>query len=130
MQFSTQGQSFFLGVLHYRQRTSVEEYMIPQRVSHKAMRQMILASDKADRQAALDKLLAMQREDITELFQQLVFLSSKFWCGILSFHISQTSFTTLLLQSKLSRIMDGLPVTVRLLDPPLHECSPQSGPAQ
>ena len=48
---------------------------------------MILAADKADRQAALDKLLAMQREDITELF----------------------------------RIMDGLPVTVRLLDPPLHE---------
>ena len=60
---------FFLGVLHYRQRTSVEEHMIPQRVSHKAMRQMILASDKTDRQAALDKLLAMQREDITELFQ-------------------------------------------------------------
>ena len=30
-----------------------------------AMRQMILASDKADRQAALNKLLAMQREDIS-----------------------------------------------------------------
>ena len=28
------------------------------------MRQMILAADKSDRQAALDKLLAMQREDI------------------------------------------------------------------
>jgi pyruvate,orthophosphate dikinase len=48
---------------------------------------MILATDKADRQAALDKLLAMQREDITQLFS----------------------------------IMDGMPVTVRLLDPPLHE---------
>ena len=35
------------------------------------MRQMILASDKTDRQAALDKLLAMQREDITELFRSL-----------------------------------------------------------
>ncbi|CAE7844634.1 ppdK [Symbiodinium necroappetens] len=57
-----------------------------------AMRQMILASDKTDRQAALDKLLAMQREDITELF----------------------------------RIMDGLPVTVRLLDPPLHEFIPHT----
>ena len=53
----------------------------------KAMRQMILAADKAERQSALNKLLAMQREDITELF----------------------------------KIMDGLPVTVRLLDPPLHE---------
>ena len=36
---------------------------------------MILASDKTDRQAALDKLLAMQREDITELFRSFgVFL--------------------------------------------------------
>ena len=45
--------------------------MSHQRVSLKAMRQMILASDKTDRQAALDKLLAMQREDITELFRSL-----------------------------------------------------------
>ena len=58
----------------------------------KAMRQMILAADKAERQSALNKLLAMQREDITELF----------------------------------KIMDGLPVTVRLLDPPLHELLSQS----
>ena len=57
-----------------------------------AMRQMILASDKTDRQAALDKLLAMQRADIVELFH----------------------------------IMDGLPVTVRLLDPPLHEFIPHT----
>ncbi|CAE7299109.1 ppdK [Symbiodinium sp. CCMP2456] len=57
-----------------------------------AMRQMILAADKSDRQAALDKLLAMQREDIVELF----------------------------------KIMDGLPVTVRLLDPPLHEFIPHT----
>ena len=33
-----------------------------------AMRQMILATDEADRRQALDKLLVMQREDITELF--------------------------------------------------------------
>ncbi|CAE7041151.1 ppdK [Symbiodinium natans] len=52
-----------------------------------AMRQMILASDQRERKEALHKLLFMQREDITELFE----------------------------------IMNGLPVTVRLLDPPLHE---------
>ncbi|CAJ1401036.1 unnamed protein product [Effrenium voratum] len=57
-----------------------------------AMRQMILAADEADRKAALEKLLVMQREDITELF----------------------------------RIMEGRPVTVRLLDPPLHEFLPHS----
>ncbi|CAE7680859.1 ppdK, partial [Symbiodinium pilosum] len=55
-----------------------------------AMRQMILAADRTERQAALDKLLAMQREDITQLFS----------------------------------IMEGLPLTVRLLDPPLHEFLP------
>jgi pyruvate,orthophosphate dikinase len=27
------------------------------------------------------------------------------------------------------RAMDGLPVTIRLLDPPLHEFLPQEGPA-
>eukprot|EP00438_Fugacium_kawagutii_P021530 Skav233415 [mRNA] locus=scaffold892:187065:191585:+ [translate_table: standard] len=57
-----------------------------------AMRQMILATDEADRRQALDKLLVMQREDITELF----------------------------------KIMDGNPVTVRLLDPPLHEFIPHT----
>lgn len=34
-----------------------------------AMRQMILASDTKDRKDALHRLLFMQREDITELFQ-------------------------------------------------------------
>ena len=53
---------------------------------------MILATDEADRRQALDKLLVMQREDITELF----------------------------------KIMDGMPVTVRLLDPPLHEFIPHT----
>ena len=57
-----------------------------------AMRQMILATDEADRRQALDKLLVMPREDITELF----------------------------------KIMDGMPVTVRLLDPPLHEFIPHT----
>ena len=58
------------------------------------MRRMILASDETDRRQALDKLLVMQRDDITELF----------------------------------KIMDGMPVTVRLLDPPLHEFIPHLGP--
>ncbi len=57
-----------------------------------AVREMILAEDKAGREAALAKLLPMQRSDFEELF----------------------------------RIMRGLPVTVRLLDPPLHEFLPHS----
>jgi pyruvate,orthophosphate dikinase len=57
-----------------------------------AMRQMILAESEAGRRAALEKLLPMQREDFTELFE----------------------------------IMAGLPVTIRLLDPPLHEFLPKT----
>ncbi len=57
-----------------------------------AVREMILAEDKAGRKAALEKLLPMQRSDFEELF----------------------------------RVMRGLPVTVRLLDPPLHEFLPHS----
>ena len=57
-----------------------------------AVREMILAETKSGRQAALDKLLPMQRADFEELF----------------------------------RVMKGLPVTVRLLDPPLHEFLPHS----
>ncbi len=55
-----------------------------------AMREMILASDEAGRKAALAKILPMQRDDFTELFE----------------------------------IMAGQPVTIRLLDPPLHEFLP------
>jgi len=53
---------------------------------------MILADDTAGREAALAKLLPMQRGDFHEIF----------------------------------KIMDGLPVTIRLLDPPLHEFIPHS----
>ncbi|HCD62920.1 MAG TPA: pyruvate, phosphate dikinase, partial [Alphaproteobacteria bacterium] len=56
------------------------------------MREMIMATDTAGRQAALDRLLPMQRRDFIELFE----------------------------------IMSGLPVTIRLLDPPLHEFLPHS----
>ncbi len=57
-----------------------------------AMREMIIAADTAGRRSALEKLLPMQRQDFSELFE----------------------------------IMSGLPVTIRLLDPPLHEFLPHS----
>lgn len=57
-----------------------------------AMREMIFADQDRDRQAALDRLLPMQRADFVELFETMV----------------------------------GLPVCIRLLDPPLHEFLPQS----
>ena len=55
-----------------------------------AVREMILSDDEKSRRAALAKLLPMQRNDFTELFE----------------------------------IMEGRPVTIRLLDPPLHEFLP------
>ncbi|MBW2136749.1 MAG: pyruvate, phosphate dikinase [Deltaproteobacteria bacterium] len=54
------------------------------------VQEMILAEDREERQAALDRLLPFQKQDFKEIFQ----------------------------------IMDGLPVTVRLLDPPIHEFLP------
>ncbi|MEO1293376.1 MAG: putative PEP-binding protein, partial [Pseudomonadota bacterium] len=56
------------------------------------VRALILAETEAERQAALDQLLPMQRADFEELFE----------------------------------IMRGLPVTIRLLDPPLHEFLPKA----
>jgi pyruvate,orthophosphate dikinase len=55
-----------------------------------AVREMILAEKKEDRQAALAKLLPYQREDFVGIFKAL----------------------------------KGLPATIRLLDPPLHEFLP------
>lgn len=57
-----------------------------------AMREMILAETREERERALAKLLPMQREDFVEIF----------------------------------RVMDGLPVTIRTLDPPLHEFLPHT----
>lgn len=57
-----------------------------------AVREMIVADSRDEREKALAKLLPMQRGDFFELF----------------------------------RIMDGLPVTIRLLDPPLHEFVPHT----
>ncbi len=56
-----------------------------------AVREMIFAENKTDRQTALDKLLEPQRQDFLEIFE----------------------------------VMEGLPVTIRLLDPPLHEFLPR-----
>jgi pyruvate, orthophosphate dikinase len=57
-----------------------------------AVRQMILADDKSEREAALAKLLPMQRGDFEKIFAE----------------------------------MAGFPVTIRLLDPPLHEFLPHT----
>jgi pyruvate,orthophosphate dikinase len=56
----------------------------------KAVREMILADNEADRRKALAKIKPMQKEDFIGIF----------------------------------KAMEGLPVTVRLLDPPLHEFLP------
>lgn len=56
----------------------------------KLVQDMILADSPADRQAALDKLLPMQKKDFKGLFE----------------------------------VMQGYPVTIRTLDPPLHEFLP------
>jgi pyruvate,orthophosphate dikinase len=57
-----------------------------------AVRSMILADTPEEREAALARLLPMQRADFEAIFQ----------------------------------VMRGLPVTIRLLDPPLHEFLPQT----
>ena len=54
------------------------------------VQRMIMTTDPAERQEAIDKLLPMQREDFEGLF----------------------------------KAMDGAPVVIRLLDPPLHEFLP------
>jgi len=56
-----------------------------------AVRRMILADTGLEREAALAKLLPMQRADFEAIF----------------------------------RVMNGLPITIRLLDPPLHEFLPR-----
>lgn len=55
------------------------------------VREMIMAKDKKIRDAALKKLLPMQRRDFVGIF----------------------------------KVMKGMPVTIRLLDPPLHEFLPK-----
>lgn len=57
-----------------------------------AVREMILAETRAQRETALQKIFPMQKEDFTAIFRE----------------------------------MKGFPVTVRLLDPPLHEFLPRT----
>jgi pyruvate,orthophosphate dikinase len=61
-----------------------------------AMREMILATDLQGREAALAKILPLQRGDFIGIFTE----------------------------------MKGLPTTIRLLDPPLHEFVPHDAKAQ
>jgi pyruvate,orthophosphate dikinase len=61
-----------------------------------AVREMILADDLAGREAALKKLLPLQRKDFEGIF----------------------------------KAMNGYPVTIRLLDPPLHEFLPHDKAGQ
>lgn len=61
-----------------------------------AMRAMILAESREDREAALEELLPYQRGDFVGIF----------------------------------KAMKGLPVTIRLLDPPLHEFLPHDDESQ
>ena len=61
-----------------------------------SIREFILAKDLAARQAALKKLLPLQRADFEGIF----------------------------------KAMDGYGVTIRLIDPPLHEFAPQDAAAQ
>ena len=56
----------------------------------KAVRKMIVAGNREEREKALAKLLPMQKKDFIEIF----------------------------------KVMNDLPVTIRLLDPPLHEFLP------
>lgn len=57
-----------------------------------AVREMILANNRSEREKALTKILPMQKGDFKSIFRE----------------------------------MKGLPVTIRLLDPPLHEFLPQT----
>ena len=66
------------------------EHMFFEETRIKAVREMIVAPDEAQRRKALAKILPMQRGDFEAIY----------------------------------RAMGGLPVTIRLLDPPLHEFLP------
>jgi len=68
------------------------EHMFFEETRIPAVREMILAENKTQREAALAKIFPMQREDFMAIFRE----------------------------------MKGLPVTIRLLDPPLHEFLPHS----
>ncbi len=69
------------------------EHMFFEEKRIKAVREMILAETKEEREKALAKIRPMQKSDFIEIF----------------------------------KVMEGMPVTIRLLDPPLHEFLPKEG---
>ena len=72
------------------------EHMFFQGERIQIVREMILADNEEDRDAAIDKLLPLQTEDFVGIF----------------------------------RAMQGKPVTIRTLDPPLHEFLPHTAPEE
>ena len=68
------------------------EHMFFEESRISAMREMIVAETRQQREAALAKIFPMQKDDFVAIFRE----------------------------------MKGLPVTIRLLDPPLHEFLPKS----
>jgi len=68
------------------------EHMFFEETRITAVREMILAETRGQRESALDKIFPMQKDDFVHIFRE----------------------------------MKGLPVTVRLLDPPLHEFLPRT----
>jgi pyruvate, orthophosphate dikinase len=66
------------------------EHMFFEESRISAVREMILSESKSQREAALQKIFPMQKDDFVAIFRE----------------------------------MKGLPVTIRLLDPPLHEFLP------
>jgi pyruvate,orthophosphate dikinase len=68
------------------------EHMFFEETRILAVREMILADSRTQRESALAKIFPMQREDFVAIFRE----------------------------------MKGLPVTIRLLDPPLHEFLPKT----
>ncbi len=72
------------------------EHMFFQGERIQIVREMILADNEEDRDAAIEKLLPLQTEDFVGIF----------------------------------RAMQGKPVTIRTLDPPLHEFLPHTAPEE
>lgn len=67
------------------------EHMFFEETRIQAVREMIVATETADREKALDKIEPYQKQDFVDLF----------------------------------KILEGKPMIVRLIDPPLHEFLPQ-----
>ncbi|MCI4662454.1 MAG: PEP-utilizing enzyme [Neomegalonema sp.] len=81
------------------------EHMFFEKGRITVMQEMILADSEAERRAALDRLLPMQRTDFERFFEIMSGLSS--------------------LREPAADMHSAVPVTIRLLDPPLHEFLPQ-----